>query len=149
MLLALVHGRQSNHLRGWRPIAIVGMALAWVGLCAVPWAAGQAWRGEIRVRVQDPNGHPMAASVVLSSEANHVHHSLQTGLDGTDFRELPFGVYRLLLQGEGFSDYTELIEVRTAYPLERQVMLKVQPERTSVPVTDRATLLDPGETGAV
>jgi hypothetical protein len=109
----------------------------------------QGWRGELRVRVEDPNGHAMAAHVTLSSEMNHLHRREDTTSDGIIFRELPMGVYQLEVAAENFATHTEIIEMRSAYPIDRSVVMKVEAEPTSVPVTSQTTMLDPAETGTV
>jgi hypothetical protein len=111
---------------------------------------GQAREGEIRLQVRDSNGHPMAASGTITSDMNRIERSLEVGPPGAvTIRNLPFGVYRLALHAPGFGEYSEVLEVQSALPIASVVMLKVQGERTEIPVQAELTLLDPDQTGTI
>jgi hypothetical protein len=109
----------------------------------------QGWRGELRLKIEDPNGHAMAAHVTLSSEMNHLHRRAEATADGISFRELPMGVYQLEIEAADFAAHSEIVEVRSAYPIERTIVMKVEAESTTVPVSSQATMLDPADTGTV
>lgn len=125
------------------------LALLLAILAALP-ALGQHERGELRLSVRDPKGGPVAASVSLVSEANHVRRTFQTGADGRYVaRDLSFGVYRLIVSHRGFSPSDRIVEIRSEVPLSVSIALIVAPLRTRVRVSDSATLIDPNRTGAV
>ncbi|HEX5413220.1 MAG TPA: TonB-dependent receptor [Terriglobia bacterium] len=107
-------------------------------------AQAQHERGEIRLKVQDQKGGPVVASVELASEANHVDRSFVTS-DGGNYvaRELPFGLYRLKVTYPGFLPFSKLVTVQSEVPVSISVILGLAPVRSSINVTDSATLIDP------
>jgi outer membrane cobalamin receptor len=118
-------------------------------LWAVPLCA-QSDNGELRLKVTDPAGLGMKSSVQLVSEANQVRRTLFTDEAGNLVAKLlPFGVYRLDVQHEGFTPFTEAIEIRSAIPAEYRVTLRIAPMSTSVTVNDAATLIDPHRSGTI
>jgi len=64
-------------------------------------------------------------------------------------QDLPFGVYRLSLQAEGFAAWSDLVEIRSEVPVRVAVTLGVAPVTTQVQVNDSATLVDPYATGSL
>ena len=108
---------------------------------------GQSNTGELRLRVSDPRGLNVKASVTLSSEAAQLHRSLVT--DDTGFlaaRNLPFGPYQLTVESDGFSAFSGRIEIRSALPTEFLVKLNIAALSTAVNVTAESPLLDPSQT---
>src|SRR5690348_11153478 len=81
----------------------------------VPYAAfGQRERGELRIEVKDPQGRPAAAVAQLVSESNQLKREFPIAAEDKYIAsELPFGVYRLTIAAEGFSDWTDLVEIRS------------------------------------
>src|SRR5450432_1549262 len=117
-------------------------------LLALPLLA-QSNSGELRLRVTDPHGLGLRASITLSSDAAQLHRSLVTDDSGLlAARNLPFGLYHLVVESEGFSPFTGLIEIRSALPIEYVVKLSIAAASTAVNVTSEATLLDPERSGA-
>jgi hypothetical protein len=117
-------------------------------LLALPLLA-QSNSGELRLRVADPHGLGLRASITLSSDAAQLHRSLVTDDSGLlAARNLPFGLYHLVVESEGFSPFTGLIEIRSALPTEYVVKLSIAAASTAVNVTSEATLLDPERSGA-
>jgi hypothetical protein len=117
-------------------------------LLALPLLA-QSNSGELRLRVADPHGLGLRASITLSSDAAQLHRSLVTDDSGLlAARNLPFGLYHLVVESEGFSPFTGLIEIRSALPTEYVVKLSIAATSTAVNVTSEATLLDPERSGA-
>jgi outer membrane cobalamin receptor len=113
-------------------------------------ARAQRARGELRLEVHDPHGTAVAPSGQLVSEANGFRRSFATGPDGRYVaQDLPFGVYRLSLQAEGFAPWSDLVEIRSEVPVRVAVVLGVAPVTTQVQVNDSATLVDPNATGAL
>src|SRR6476659_1336181 len=110
--------------------------LAWFCLLLSPCAFGQRGTGEIRLSVVDAAGAPMAARADLVSQATHTEQSVDLATDGRYvFKNLPFGIYRLLVSRNGFVSSTELIEVRSELPQARQVTLGILPVATELKVT--------------
>ena len=111
------------------------------------WAQRQA--GELRLQVVDPSGAPLPASGELLGQATQVRRQFSVGPDGLQtISALPFGVYRLRVDREGFQSVTALVEIRSEVPLTYRVTLGVAPIETTVDVSDTATLLNPDRTGA-
>ncbi|MGH9342837.1 MAG: TonB-dependent receptor [Terriglobia bacterium] len=107
-------------------------------------AVSQPTLGELRLKVRDPNGDPLVASVELVSRAAHVERNFLTGQNGNyTARVLPFGVYRLRISHAGFIPNQQLIQIRSEVPLRVSVTLGLAPVRSQVNVSDSATLVDP------
>jgi hypothetical protein len=114
-------------------------------LLALP-LLGQSNVGELRLKVSDPHGLGVRASVTLASDAAQVHRSFVT--DDTGFlvaRNLPFGPYQLTVESEGFSPFGGRIEIRSALPTEYLVKLSIAALSTAVNVTADSPLLDPSQ----
>src|ERR1700722_12163322 len=108
---------------------------------------GQSNAGELRLKVVDPHGLGVKASITLSSEVAQVHRSLVSGDAGPiTIRSLPFGPYRLKVEAEGFSSFIGIIEIRSAVPPGYVVHLSIAALSTAVDVTAESPLLDPSRT---
>jgi len=117
---------------------------------SAPVCFAQRERGELRIEVKDPQGRPTAAAAQLVSESNQLRRDFSIAADGKyTAAELPFGVYRLTVTAEGFSEWASLIEIRSEVPVHTVVALGVAPVTTKVEVNDAATLLDPSETATI
>ena len=104
---------------------------------AVPLFA-QSNSGELRLKVTDQAGLGVKSSVQLVSEANQVRKALLTDDAGNLVAKLlPFGVYRLEVQHEGFAAFSGSIEIRSAIPTAVHITLRIAPLSTSVTVNDR------------
>jgi hypothetical protein len=113
-------------------------------------AGAQRVRGELRLEVHDPHGAALSPSGELVSEANGFRRSFVAGPEGRYIaQDLPFGVYRLSLQAEGFAAWSDLVEIRSEVPVRVAVTLGVAPVTTQVQVNDSATLVDPYATGSL
>ncbi len=118
-------------------------------LCGMS-ARAQRVRGELRLEVHDPRGTALASDGELVSEANGFRRTFATGPDGRYVaQDLPFGVYRLSLQAEGFAPWSDLVEIRSEVPVLVALALGVAPVTTQVQVNDSATLVDPYATGSL
>ncbi len=118
-------------------------------LCAVS-ARAQRVRGELHLEVHDPQGTAVSPAGELVSEANGFRRTFVAGPEGRYVaQDLPFGVYRLSLQAEGFAPWSDLVEIRSEVPLRVAVTLGVAPLTTRVEVNDSATLVDPYSTGSL
>ncbi|MFZ0410887.1 MAG: carboxypeptidase-like regulatory domain-containing protein, partial [Candidatus Acidiferrales bacterium] len=86
-------------------------------LFALP-AFGQSNYGEIRVRVTDPSGLGVRATVEIVSDASEYHNSLSTDDAGrADIERLPFGVYVITVRQPSFAVLSQSAEVRSALPM--------------------------------
>jgi outer membrane cobalamin receptor len=113
-------------------------------------ARAQRVRGELRLEVHDPHGTAMSPAGELVSEANGFRKSFVVGPEGRYVaQDLPFGVYRLSLQADGFAPWSDLVEIRSEVPARLAVTLGVAPLTTKVQVNDSATLVDPYATGSL
>ena len=117
---------------------------------AVLSAAAQRSRGELHIEVRDPQGVALASAGELISEANQFHRTFPVGVEGHyALQDLPFGVYRLSLNSEGFTPWNDLVEIRSEVPVRIVVTLGLAAVTTQVRVTDSATLVDPYRTGTL
>jgi hypothetical protein len=122
-------------------------------LLSLSWAApllAQSSTGELRFRVTDRTGLGMQSSVELTSQANQYHQTLVTDAAGRLIaKDLRFGMYRVEVRRPGFAPLSELLEVRSAIPLEHHVTLSLAGLSTAVVVSDSETLIDPHRTGTI
>ena len=111
--------------------ALMSRRPVWLCLLLLPSAFAQRGTGEFRLSVVDAAGAPMAARADLVGQATHTEQSVDLGPDGRYvFKNLPFGIYRLVVSRIGFVSSAELIEVRSELPQARQVTLGIQPIAT-------------------
>ncbi len=109
----------------------------------------QSNTGELRLKVTDPHGLALKASVELSSNATQFHRSSSADESGQlTARNLPFGIYRLQVEFEGFAPYEGLIKIASALPTEYAIKLNIAALSTAIQVTAETTLLDPERAGA-
>ncbi len=66
-----------------------------------------------------------------------------------DAKRLPYGIYQVQIQAQGFAEVTESVEIRSALPLDRTIRLQVASVSESVKVTATNTLMDPYRPGSV
>lgn len=110
----------------------------------------QSNSGELRLRVTDPAGLGVKATVVIISEANQYRNSLATTDQGRlDVQRLPFGIYQLEITRPGFAVASESVEIRSSIPIEHIIQLKLPSVNQSVTVSAADTLIDPDQPGAV
>jgi outer membrane cobalamin receptor len=118
-------------------------------LSALPLLA-QSNTGELRLKVTDPDGLAVKASVELTRDATQFHHSFITDDAGLlTARSLPYGRYRLRVEHPGFSSFDGLIEIRSALPTEYVIKFGIAATSTAVNVTAEGTLLDPDRTTTI
>ena len=83
---------------------------------AAPLVA-QVNTGELRLKVVDSTGIGIKATVALSSEGNQYFSEFTTDADGTaEIKTLPYGVYRLNVEKQGFSSISKTLEINTLLP---------------------------------
>lgn len=113
-------------------------------------AHGQSNIGELRLQVSDPSSLGVRAAVVLICEANQFHENYLTDEAGKlTAKRLPFGVYKIKIQTDGFVPVAETVEVRSAIPMDLSVKLSIASANDTVVVNDSETLIDPHSVGSV
>jgi hypothetical protein len=116
---------------------------------ALPLMA-QSNAGELRLKITGPNAQAVKATIELSSDATQFHRTFSADESGVAVvRNLPFGLYRLKVQEEGFAPYDGLIEIHSALPAEYFVKLSIAALSTAVNVTANETLIDPERTTTI
>jgi TonB-dependent Receptor Plug Domain len=116
---------------------------------AVPLVA-QVNTGELRLKVIDSTEVGVKATVALSSEVNQYFIEFTTNADGTaEIKTLPYGVYRLNVEKQGFSSISKTLEIRSAIPVERILQLAIVPVNTVVQVSGAGTLIDPNRPASI
>lgn len=120
-------------------------------LCFTVSLSGQTNTGELRLKVTDPDGLGLKSTVDLTSAANQFRKTFSTDEAGNlTAKGLPFGLYRLQVRREGFSERFDSVDVRSAIPVERRFTLTVSAPPASVTVHDDSeTLIDPRRTGTI
>lgn len=140
MTVNLPRVERNTYARGRLPRWMIPFCL----LFLAAGAAAQSRLGELRLRVQDPQGNPLIATVELVSEAGHVDRAFLTGGNGRyTARDLPFGIYRLRITRAGFLPSQQLIRIRSEVPVRVAVTLGLAPIRSQINVPDSTTLIDP------
>jgi hypothetical protein len=119
-------------------------------LWALPLLA-QSNTGELRLTVTDPAGLGLKnAPVELVSEANEYREMFVTDDAGKlDAKRLPYGIYLIHIQMEGFAPLSESVEIRSALPLDRTLQLTLASVSESVTVNAAGTLVDPHQASSV
>lgn len=134
-----------------RPRFCMSLALAAIlWLSAALRAFPQQQHGQVRLEVRDLTGTGVAARGEILSQGNNFRRVFQVPGDGNYLlQDLPFGVYRLSLQAEGFAAWSDVVEDHSIVPVKVEVSLGVAPVTTKVQVTDEKTLVDPTATGSL
>ena len=109
----------------------------------------QGGSGELRLKITDPSGFGMRCVVQLVSEVNEFRESFVTDDGGhLSLKRLPYGVYQLQIQQPGFASFSKQMEIRSPLPSTYTIKLQLESPRTSITVTDSATLIDPYRAGS-
>ena len=118
-------------------------------LCAIP-VFGQTNTGELRLKVTDSAGLGVKSVVELASDANQFHQTFETDDAGdVTAKRLPFGVYRVKVQHQGFAPFADSVEVRSAIPAEYAIKLSLAAVSTAITVKETETLIDPHQPATV
>ncbi len=113
-------------------------------------AAGQASSGSLQMWVTDSAGRGIRTAVHLTSEANQYRSVLDTDNQGhLEIRQLPYGIYTLQIEQDGFSPISESIAIRSSIPTRYRVQLKLPVVSQTLTVTSPSTLIDPEQSGFV
>src|SRR5581483_10603284 len=126
---ALVQAKWAPNLTPQWVIQSVLVALRRIAflaaLAAAPLAA-QRGSGELHITVADPAGLPLQAAGDVVGQATQVRVRFTTSPEGIySIRALPFGVYRLQVERNGFAPFSSLIEIRSEAPLDYRVRLEI------------------------
>ena len=112
--------------------------------------SAQVNTGELRLRVTDPAGHGLQASVTVASAADPYRNTFLANASGqVDIKSLAYGVYLVRAQKPGFATAVETVEVRSALPAEHALRLAIAPVATSVQVTASVPLIDPNRPSSI
>ena len=108
----------------------------------VAW--GQANRGGLRLRIVDPTGAAVRASIELSCPGDGYDRKfVSDGVGSLDLEQLHYGLYRIAVRQPGFAPFASDAEIRSAMPVERTIHLTLAPAHSEVEVNAAATLIDP------
>ena len=111
---------------------------------------GQSNTGELRLRVTDPSGLAVKASIQVISEANQYRRVLSTDDKGTiTLQRLPFGVYQIQIRQAGFADVFQSVDIHSSLPADLGIQLKLTAAKESVTVSAANTLIDPDQPGSI
>jgi hypothetical protein len=117
--------------------------LALLLLTALP-ALAQVDYGELRLKVADPSGAGVPASVRLTCAGNGYDKMLTIDASGTlAVQSMPYGVYQVQVTKSGFAPVSTFVEVRSALPVAESIQLNLASVVTKVNVTAASTLIDP------
>ncbi len=122
-------------------------------ICLMTWvvflllASGQFAQtntGELRVTVTDSTGLPLPGPIEVSSEANDFRQRLDTNDNGVaTVRRLPFGSYRIGVSRNGFAAAADIVDVRSALPVEHHVTMTLLAVQAQLTVSAESSLIDP------
>ena len=122
---------------------------AFVFFAAVPLFC-QSNTGELRLKITDPHGLGVRASVQIVSAANQYRNTVATSDQGyLHLQRLPYGVYQLEVKEPGFADFVEAVEIHSSLPIEHKIQLRLPTVNESVTVSATNTLIDPDQAGSV
>ena len=125
------------------------MLFGLIFLSAFPSIA-QRQHGQIQLEIKDSSGTGVAANATLSSDASQFRREFQANSQGQHtVRDLPFGVYRLVISHSGFATQSRTVEVRSEVPIHIAITLAVATMATQVEVNDSATLVNPYESSNI
>jgi hypothetical protein len=129
-----------------RGLAILSLLLLWH---AAPLPA-QTNIGELRLKVTDPSGLGVKATVTLRSDATQYSNTLSTDDAGQlDAKRLAFGTYEIQIQQPGFAPVSQSVSIRSQLPTDLAISLTLASVSSQVTVTASNTLIDPEQAGSV
>ena len=138
----------SESLRRWSLQAFLGL---WtLALAFVRAGSAQIMEGELRVTVRDPDGRSVAARIELASRNPPFRTEVQADSAGqVRLLRVPPGVYRLVVKSAGFEESVDTIEIRSAVPQQKEIVLKLAAVATEITVQAKVPLMDPSQPGQV
>jgi TonB-dependent Receptor Plug Domain len=118
-------------------------------LCALPLFC-QTNTGELRLTVTDPSSAGVKSTILITSEANQYRASLSANDRGElDVQRLPFGIYLIQINQQGFAGVSRTIQIRSSIPVALTIQLKLSSVSQAVTVTTANTLINPDQAGSV
>lgn len=110
----------------------------------------QSNHGVLQLKITDPSGQGVKATVNIQSEANAYRNALTTSNEGTlQVQRLPYGIYHLQVEQPGFAVYSDIVAIRSQFPTEEVIRLQLPTVNESVAVSAVDTLIDPDQAGSV
>jgi hypothetical protein len=110
----------------------------------------QSNSGELRLKVADPSGLGLRATIQITSAANQYRNALATNDQGSlDVQRLPYGVYDIEIKQPGFADVSQRVEIRSSIPTDYAIQLKLPSVNQAVAISAVNTLIDPDQAGSV
>jgi hypothetical protein len=120
----------------------LGLALL---AAAVAVASAEVNYGELRIQVSDASGAALRSRVELVCVSNGYDRLFATDTSGAlQVTHLPFGVYRVQVDHQGFGNFSAQVAVRSAVPIEEVVHLQLPSVVTGVEVRTDDELVDAG-----
>jgi hypothetical protein len=121
-------------------VIAVSSILVLLTACA---ARGQANRGGLRLRIVDPFGAAVRASIELICSGNGYDRTFVSDAAGSLLLDqLHYGLYRIAVLQPGFAPVASDVEIRSAIPVERIIHLMLAPAHTDVKVIPADPLID-------
>jgi len=122
-------------LKNWRiySLLILGCVLS---LASISVKAQSGNSGSIEGTVKDPSGAIIAgATVEITNPVSGYSRTVTTEVDGTfRFSNVPFNPYHLVVSEQGFTSYTQDLDLRSSVPTIAQITLKLGTAATSITV---------------
>jgi hypothetical protein len=112
------------------------------------FALGQNERGEIRLRVVDSSGAPLAAHGSLEGASQQVHRVVRTTEGFYDAPGLLYGEYTLHIAAPGFAPISQVVQVASPLPVRLEMILRVASTTQNLHVSASGGLLDPEQAGS-
>ncbi len=118
-------------------------------LTAFP-AIGQVNYGELRLKLTDPSGTGVQASVELTCAGNGYGKTFTSDAAGNlAVQSMPYGIYQIQVTKSGFATLSTSVDVRSALPVSESIYLHVASVVTKVNVAAASTLIDPDSPSSV
>ena len=118
-------------------------------LTALP-AIGQVNYGELRLKLTDPSGTGVQASVELTCAGNGYGKTFPSDASGNlAVQSMPYGIYEIQVTKSGFAPLSTSVDVRSALPVSESIYLHVASVVTKVNVAATSTLIDPDSASSV
>jgi hypothetical protein len=106
----------------------------------------QADMGELRLTLTDASGLPVQGTAQVVSKANDYSHAFSTDPEGRIFaKHLPFGLYEVTAERQGFSPASQVVSIRSNIPKVLSIELGIAQVKTTVNVNDNALLINPSD----
>jgi len=130
--------------------AIAAFILLFLIFTVVGTTKAQTNVGDFRLKITDPSGAPVRATVTVTSDVNNFRDTYSTDDSGSaTLKRLPYGIYTVTIRSDGFAPFAQTVEIRTAAPTDFAAKLSIETPSSSVQVNETDTLIDPYRTGSI